>query len=301
MLTEQDKRELRAQMLAHNHEMVVISFEEMDKIVQKAGTELKPDTRGKWEKFKNIAKLGADYTATGMDVRTVGKLVGELGTITAQVRFQPYGGKLHIILKGYPGMRQTLTAAKYGVTNAKVVTMGLGRAGAASAAKVGGIVSIVLITAYRVVDYVLTDEATLSQMVGSLATDIVKIGITVGSSLVVAAAFGGAALAIGPLVVVILTGIAVSSALELIDTELRITERVIEGLNELSEKAKSAANNTAEAIADTADTIVDTANEMTDSIIDSIFDYVIESATQIVIDLAHHTMNDLISRRPRLQ
>ena len=63
----------------------------------------------------------------------------------------------------------------------------------------------------------LRDEATLAELVGSLATDVVKIGIAVGAGLLMAAAFGGAALAIGPLVIVIFTGIVTTFGLDMLD------------------------------------------------------------------------------------
>ena len=59
--------------------------------------------------------------------------------------------------------------------------MGLGKTGAIAAAKQGGILTVVLLSAYRVVDYFLTDQATLSRLVGTLATDIVKVGIATGA------------------------------------------------------------------------------------------------------------------------
>lgn len=66
--------------------------------------------------------------------------------------------------------------------------MGLGKAGAIHAAKSGGILSVVLLSAYRAVDYFLMDQATLSQLIGSLATDVVKVGIAAGASIAAASA-----------------------------------------------------------------------------------------------------------------
>lgn len=109
------------------------------------------------------------------------KLVGDLGGFGAKAYIKTYGGKAHIILKGQPGLRSILTGTKYGIKNPKVVSMGLGKTGAIAAAKQGGILTVVLLSAYRVVDYFLTDQATLSRLVGTLATDIVKVGIATGA------------------------------------------------------------------------------------------------------------------------
>lgn len=103
-------------------------------------------------------ELGVNYYASADDLRTLSKLVGDLGGFTTKAYVKSYGGKPHIILKGYPGLRRVLTGTKYGIKNPKVITMGLGKAGAIHAAKSGGIISVALLTAYRVADYFLTES-----------------------------------------------------------------------------------------------------------------------------------------------
>ncbi len=43
----------------------------------------------------------------------------------------------------------------------------------------------------HVADYFLTDNATLSQLIGTLATDVVKVGLATGASIVAASALVG--------------------------------------------------------------------------------------------------------------
>ena len=183
MLTEQDKKALKRTIQANQHEVFILSIEEMDAIVRSSPASRKASVQQAWQKIKGKAEAGANYYASADDLRTLTKLVGDLGSFGAQAYVKTYGGKPHIILKGHPGLRKILTGTKYGIKNPKVVTMGLGKAGAIHAAKQGGIISVVLLTTYRVVDYFLTDEATLSRLVGTLATDIVKIGIATGVSI----------------------------------------------------------------------------------------------------------------------
>ena len=165
------------------------------------------------------------------------KLVGDLGSFGAKAYVKNYGGKPHIILKGYPGLRKILTGTKYGIKNPKVVTMGLGKAGAIHAAKSGGILTVILLTVYRVADYFLTDEATLSQLLGTLATDVVKVGIATGAS--IAAASGlvalGFTVAVGPIIAVIVVGLLASAALGALDKKFGITDRVIQGIDEMGD------------------------------------------------------------------
>ncbi|MEJ2756300.1 MAG: hypothetical protein P8104_10845 [Gammaproteobacteria bacterium] len=142
-----------------------------------------PHVKSAWQKLKGKAEIGASYYASADDLRTLSKLVGDLGSFTTKAYVKTYGGKPHIILKGYPGLRKVLTGTKYGIKNSKVIAMGLGKAGAIHAAKSGGILSIVLLSTYRVADFFLTDNVTLNQLIGSLATDIVKVGLATGSLL----------------------------------------------------------------------------------------------------------------------
>lgn len=138
-----------------------------------------------------------------------------MGGVGTRAYIKSYGGKPHIILKRHAGLRTILTGTKYGIQNPNVVTMGLGRAGAVSSAKIGGIVSVVLLSAYRVADYFLTDQTTLSQLVGTFATDVVKVGIATGASIIAATAIAGlTTVAIGPILAVVVVGVGVSILLE---------------------------------------------------------------------------------------
>lgn len=144
-------------------------------------------------------------------------------------------------------------------------------------------------SAYRVVDYFLTDQATLSRLIGSLATDVVKIGIATGASIAVAWFIGGFTVAIGPILFVVFVGIVSSFALGEIDTRYGITDRVIQALDELDENANAY-------IARSRQNIRNTANETAESIID----YAIDSVRQIIINAAQHQLDKFLSTRPRI-
>ena len=240
MLTEPEQKELQQKIQSNKHEVYVVSFEEMDAIIMSSTKANKPTVQAAWQKIKAKVGLGASYYTSADDAVTMAKLIGDLGGVGARAYIKSYGGKPHIILKGHAGLRTILTGTKYGIKNPKVVTMGLGRAGAVSSAKTGGIVSVVLLSAYRVADYFLTDQATLSQLVGSLATDVVKVGIATGASIIAATAIAGlTTVAIGPILAVVVVGVGVSILLEYADKSLGITNRVIAGLDELGDSAES--------------------------------------------------------------
>lgn len=268
MLTEQDKKDIKQQIKSNQHEVFVVSIEEMDAIVKSSPRGNMAQVNNSWQKLKNKAEIGASYYASADDLRTLSKLVGDLGGFATKAYVKTYGGKPHIILKGYPGLRKVLTGTKYGIKNPKVITMGLGKSGAIHAAKSGGILSVVLLSAYRVADYFLSDRSTMTQLLGSLATDIVKVGIATGASIVAASVVSAAfSVAIGPIAAVVIVGVFTSMALGALDEHYGITEKVIAGLDEIANdintyierKKRNIQNNIADVVADVIDTGTETA------------------------------------------
>lgn len=292
MLSDKEKKELKQQIKSNQHEVFVLSIDEMDAIVKSSPKGNLPHIKNAWQKLKGAAEYGASYKASVDDLRTLSKLVGDLGGFATKAYVKSYGGKPHIILKGHPGLRRVLTGAKYGIKNPKVITMGLGKAGAIHAAKSGGILSVVLLSAYRVMDYFLTDQATLSQLIGSLATDVVKVGIATGASIAAASGFValGFTVAIGPIAAVVVVGVITSMVLSSIDEQYGITDRVIAGLDDIGKGIEGRIDQAEQSLYQNA---AELAN--------SIFDYAIDSAKTILIDTAKHTIDKFLSGRPRLQ
>jgi len=244
-----------------------------------------------WKKLKGKAEVGASYYASADDLRTLSKLVGDLGGFATKAYVKTYGGKPHIILKGHPGLRKILTGTKYGIKNPKVITIGLGKAGAIHAAKTGGILSIILLSTYRITDYFLTDEATLSQLIGSLATDVVKVGIATGASIAAASALVGfgITIAVGPIIAVVFVGVITSMALSAIDEQYGITDRVIVGLEELSYSIESRVEYAKQNLQDN-----------TNKAVISVIDFIVDSAKALLIDTAKHHLNKFILNRPKV-
>jgi hypothetical protein len=289
MLSDQEKKELKQKIKSNQHEVFVVSIEEMDAIVQSSPKGKLPHIMNAWKKLKGKAEIGASYYASADDLRTLSKLVGDLGGFTSRAYVKTYGGKPHIILKGHPGLRRVLTGTKYGIKNPKVIAMGLGKAGAINAAKSGGILSIVLLSAYRVTDYFLTDRATLNQLIGSLATDVVKVGIATGASIVAATVVSAAfTVAIGPIAAVVIVGVVSSMLLSSLDRQYGVTEKVIACLDEIGDDVDSYIQREKENVKRNA------ANATYE-----IIDYVVESATRIAINTAKHTFQKFLSPQPR--
>lgn len=291
MLPEYKKKELRQEIQENAHEVYVVSFEEMDAIVKSSPKGSVQSVKDSWKKVKDKVGVGASYYASADDAVTMAKLVGDLGGVGARAYIKNYAGKPHIILKGYPGLRKILTGTKYGVKNPKVVSMGLGKAGAITGAKQGGILTVVLLTAYRVIDYFLTDQSTLSKLVGTLATDVVKVGIATAASIGAATlAAGMTTIAIGPIVAVILVGVGVSILLEWTDNKLGITNHIIAGLDEVG-------LNVEQYLIQKRKQVVNAGRNAANQIIEQ----AIESAQVVAISWVKNTLNEYLSPSWRIR
>ena len=190
-----------------------------------------------WNKANEIVSMNiTTIVGTLAGLTDLNTLIKDLGSASTKAYIKYYGGKPHIVIKGYPGLRTILNAPKYGLRNPKIMQMGLGKFGAIKGAKAGGILTVIVVAAFRVVEFFLTDKATLTELIGTLATDIVKIGISVGASMAAVALGAGAvfgAVAIGPLVAAIVVGAAVGVLLDWLDNKYHITEKVIQALEQV--------------------------------------------------------------------
>jgi len=218
-------QQLIKQINGNEHELIVLSLDALVARVKEIPT--------LWDKYRDALEFTSNYYASGLDTLTATKLVAELGAIGTRVKIKNYAGKQHLIIKGRIGLRKTLTAARYGASNTKVIKMGLGTSAAINAVKQGGLITIVFVTAFRVIDFALKDKATLSSLIGPLATDVVKIGIATGVSIGAASMLGVTTLAtfaLGPLAAVIFIGVGVSWALNKADNHYGITEQLVKAL-----------------------------------------------------------------------
>lgn len=216
----------------------------------------------------------------------LGYALGGLG----QAYVKSYNGKYYIILKGHAGLRRILTGTRYLANNTQVMALGLGKHAAQAAVRSGGILTVVLVGAYRIADFFLSDEATLTQLIGNLAVDVVKVAITAG---VAWGAIAGAAtlgIAVGPIVAVVLVGVLLTPALNYLDKQYGISDQVVRGLEELSERSQNYAQKVRNDIRDRASRAASKAAK-------PVLDYIVDSARRIIIDTAKHQLDRFLSPR----
>ncbi len=209
---------------------------------QKKGTITADEAKLQWEEWTTLGEFTTANIGVGQGVYSISKLVKDLGNTSTRVYIKTYGGQPHIILKGYPGLRSVLNAPKYGLQNPKILQMGIGKYGAVKSAKFGGILTVIGLAAFRIVHFFLDDKATVTQLIGFIGSDIVKVGVSVAASIGAASLAAGTLLvgsfALGPLVVAVAVGAAVGFALDWLDSKLHITNRVIKALDQVGKFTK---------------------------------------------------------------
>ncbi|PSW22754.1 hypothetical protein C9I94_18390 [Photobacterium swingsii] len=192
-------------------------------------------------KTKNIdyvdgLRTASGYVAASLDSNILRKLVKDLG-FTGRAYEKKVNGKKYVIFKGRPGQRKIFTGTKYLSNNAKVVDMIVGQKGIKTSAIQGARLTIFLTVPLIVLQHVLKDRFLLNELVGDLSVSLIKIGI----SSIVGAVFATGTTAIttiaaAPVALAIVVGLAVSYALDRLDKEYRITERLAKLLEDKTMK-----------------------------------------------------------------
>lgn len=289
MLTDQQKRNMQHVIQSNQHEVCVISPEMMDEVVKQQAAKGNPQAKSLWEQVRGTLEFGANYLALGGDMTKLAQLGYALGGL-GQAYVKSYNGKSYIVLKGHAGLRRILTGTRYLANNTQVMALGLGKHAAQAAVRSGGILTVCLVGAFRVADYFLRDEATLTQLVGNLAVDIVKVAITAGVAWGIVAGAAMLSIAIGPIVAVVVVGALLTPALNSIDSKFGISKSVVKGLDELSEKTQNYAQKLRQDIQDRA-------SRTTAKAAKPVLDYIVDSARRIIIDTAKHQLDRFLNPR----
>lgn len=213
------------------------------------------EARRLWNEWTKVPGAAANYFATGTDLLLFAKLARDLGQPGTKFYVKEYGGKLHIVLKGQPGLRKILTGAKYGVALPKVVNMGLGRLGAMKSIKGGAVVTLVLVSAYNVINFVMSDTMKMSELIGSLAVDVAKVAASTAIAagfvgMIYGSAAVGASIALGPLAVAIVIGVGASWALDYLDNRYQLKQQLSTMLADVADDVQRRVDQAREGVID---------------------------------------------------
>lgn len=179
-----------------------------------------------YEKVTKLLERTLGNTGTALSAVNSARLLRDFG-LAGRFQETTYAGRRYIVFKGYPGLRILFLGTRYLHNNPQVVAMGIGRLGVREAALAGARLTVVLMGAYRILEYLFNDERTLAQLIGSLATDVVKIGVASAFGYGVAAVLVSFGFVSGPLIATVVFGAAAAFALEDFDGRIGGTEALV--------------------------------------------------------------------------
>lgn len=215
---------LRMMFKQNNQDIMLLTLPEVFEVLSSWGT-----WKHGWVAITESTpgQIIVNYAINIKDVVTTSMLVGQLGSfgIKATVYVNHKGTEL-IKISGYPGVRKILNAPVFAAKNPKVVDIGIGKYGLTKSIIEGARLTFYVAAAYRTIDYIMNDETSFAEFIGSLATDAVKIGIASavvwGVGLVLVTPWIVANLA----VVVVVGGVA-AITLNVLDEKFGATDKVV--------------------------------------------------------------------------
>lgn len=146
-------------------------------------------------------------------------------------------GKKYVILKGYAGTREIFRGTRYLINNPTIIRMAIGPKGIISSAKQGTLVGFVLSVGLEVFEYLINDEATISSLLGTVSTDIIKIGLSAIAGAAMGLAVGSFAIlgtvGAAPLIAAIIVGVVTGKVLDKIDSKYGVTKAIIQAYKEI--------------------------------------------------------------------
>lgn len=217
---------LRSMLKNNNQDVMLLTLEEAFEVLASWGS-----WKSGWVYITQSApgEIAVNYGLGIKDAITTTMLITNLKLyqINSSVYVNKKGTEL-IKLTGYAGIRKILNAPVYALKNPKVVRLGIGKFGVQRTIVRGTIITFFFALAFRSFDLLMNDSTSLSMFIGSLATDVVKIGITSAVSWGAGALMTMTPIVIGPLVVIVLVGLGVSYSLNVLDERFKITDKVVE-------------------------------------------------------------------------
>jgi hypothetical protein len=177
-LAEDGKKEIKVEYVKPITSIAVLSIEEAREFYQSLGGK---DTVGDIKNYGDLAKGSAEAYTTAKG----------LGSLGVKAYTKNINGKDWIIIKDFKRHRQTLMkGTQWSATNPKVVQMGLGLNdlhGAVRYVRFNVGIEIAFAIGVNAADYIMRDEATLSEFVGNSAGDMVKGFISLAGAAVLTA------------------------------------------------------------------------------------------------------------------
>jgi len=175
----------------------------------------------------------APYISPILDARTLSLVCKDLG-LSGKAIPKVINGRQYIVLSGYAGFRNYLPGTIYTAKNRKVIQMAIGELGIKDMVKDGARLTIFLTVPLTILECILKDQTRVSQIIGHVYSDLIKVGISSLISAIAGIAIGSVVtFAAAPIFVTIAVGIATGLALEAIDKHYGLTDKLVAAMDKL--------------------------------------------------------------------
>jgi len=178
------------------------------------------------------ARLTANYVSAALDAGTATTMIHDLGA-KGKVALKMVNGKQYVIFKGHAGNRSIFTGTRYLANHPKIVDMAIGRIGVNKAILSGARLTFFLVVPLNILNHILSDQQTMSQLIGITAIDLAKVGAASAiASLVATSVATLTTIAAGPIVVAIVVGIGSALVLDALDTKFGVTDALVKAIED---------------------------------------------------------------------
>ncbi len=111
--------------------------------------------------------------------------------------------------------------------------MAIGKTGVNGAIVSGARLTIFLVVPLNILNHILSDQQTMSQLIGSTATDLVKVGAAAAIASIAATATAAlTTLVAGPIIVAIVVGVAAALTLDALDRKFGVTKALVKAIDD---------------------------------------------------------------------
>ncbi|MFJ1337599.1 hypothetical protein ACIKP7_05585 [Pseudomonas caricapapayae] len=150
------------------------------------------------------------------DTYNVAALLRDIGGLGTKARVSTHNGRQYLILTGYPGLRNKLRGTRYGLRNAQLVDLGIGKYGIRGSSIIGFKLSCYVAVGVEILEWIFNDEAVMTDLFAGVGVELIKAGIASAIGYAAALAAGvfftaAAAPAIIGAVVVLAIGIGLNA------------------------------------------------------------------------------------------
>lgn len=226
---------VRGMLRCNRHDFLLLTLEECRRIIDGWDFVKKTWKNATTNPVGNTVKT---YATNINDAASASTMVYKLGSIgiTATVFVNHKGTRL-IKISGYAAIRKTLNAPVFAEMNPKIIEAGIGKFGLQKSIVEGTILGFVYVSVIDTIDFILNDETSLSQFIGTLATDLAKVGIS-SAALYGVGLYTMTSFVVLNLAIVVIAGVGIAVVLNYLDKKYHVTDSLVDFISPYIESAQ---------------------------------------------------------------